>query len=102
MTDTKTKPATKQPQSITVDDPDGKRFYQYDNHDALLLSEGDRVYHNDRLCVVKTTSKIHRTKTREGEIVSRMVQLDDGHKFDAGHDDSRLMSLTFWRPRQGL
>jgi hypothetical protein len=92
-----TKPKSAVPETIYVNDPDGKKFFQMDNHDAMTLDVNDLVWHNDRLCRVTTVKRKH---TRQG--VNWFVVLNDGHGFDPSADDPELRNITFWRPRKGL
>lgn len=89
-------------ETITVDDPDGKKFYELTDHDAMTLDVADVLVRNGGLRVVKDVKK---KRTRGG--LDWTVTLSDGFKFDPRDDMIRGVSddarrITYWRPRRGF
>jgi hypothetical protein len=78
---------------IFTDDIDAMKFYEKRDQSTRNLAEGDLIYHDERLTIVKDID-------RRG-----MVTLSDGHKFDSkpsGQEfDAWKLKVTFWRPRAG-
>ena len=101
------KPAAKKKNdTIYVNDPDGKKFYEMVGHDAQTLQPGDLIPFKGALALVKDVKKKHQ---RGG--VDHTVILDSGYQFDPRADvnyligqsaDGNLRSIRYWRPRAGF
>lgn len=95
MTETST-PTKSDDKRIYVDDPDGKQFYEYQNHDAMALQTGDLFVSLGKLHIVKEV------KRKQGQWT---VTLENGFSFDptrdylSKKDPQDLRRMTFWRPR---
>ena len=94
------KPAApkKKVETIYVNDPDGKKFYELVGHDAMTLQPGDLLISRDRLMMVKDVDK--RQKQHK-------ITLDNGFVFDPRHDyvngiSNNMRSIRYWRPRAGF
>jgi hypothetical protein len=92
-------------ETIYVDDPDAKKFFEMRDHDAKCLQPGDLLMRGGQLRRVKEVKK----KTVRNGIDWKVI-LDNGFTFDPqdsvfSHRDAvifDLRNITFWRPRKGF
>lgn len=85
--------------TIYVEDPDAKKFYEMQNHDAMCLQVGDLVYLGEgERARLSTVLEVIRKRD------FRTVRLDNGYQFDpsSSRDNDALRRITFWRPRKGF